>query len=104
MEEIEKIFNETASKTMLQWNLEGFKKTHPHLFKAIIKSMMEVKKMNTSSDNGKLTITEERVEELSLNLANQDFDSNTGKVIIPLNICRQIVRVLTEMYLNGCII
>lgn len=41
-------------------------------------------------------LSEERVEELALMLANHDFDSNIGKVIIPLKVCKQIVIMITE--------
>jgi len=43
-------------------------------------------------------LSEERTEELSLILANHDFDSNIGKVIMPLKVCRQIVRMITENF------
>lgn len=41
-------------------------------------------------------IPEEKIDELSLILANHDFDSNIGKVIMPLKVCKQIVRMITE--------
>lgn len=38
---LEEVFNGNAKETMSYWNIEEFKRTHPSLFKAIIKSMEE---------------------------------------------------------------
>jgi len=35
----ERIFDKVAKKSMSEWDIESFKKTHPSLFSTIIKSM-----------------------------------------------------------------
>ena len=42
--EFEKILNTSAKENMKEWSLEMFKKSHPSLFKTIIRSMQEVDK------------------------------------------------------------
>lgn len=54
MKHLEKILDKNARETMLQWNIESFKETHPRLFKSIISAMSEVEKSNS-----------DRIEELS---------------------------------------
>lgn len=44
MNEMEKILDKIARKRMVQWNLNSFKETHPHLFKTIIEAMNEASK------------------------------------------------------------
>lgn len=38
------IFENAAKENMLQWNGEGFKRTHPHLYKTIIEAINQAKK------------------------------------------------------------
>lgn len=44
----EKIFDDNARQTMAYWNIEEFKRSHPSLFKAIMKSMNDC--MNGDTD------------------------------------------------------
>lgn len=37
--EVKEIFDKSAHKYMLQWNIQAFKKSHPRLYKAIIDAM-----------------------------------------------------------------
>lgn len=37
MTNFDKILNEVASKEMVNWNLQEFKKSHPHLYKVMNK-------------------------------------------------------------------
>ena len=43
MEELEEIFNESAKKNMIQWDLKSFKRTHPRLLRAILEAMDKCK-------------------------------------------------------------
>jgi hypothetical protein len=45
MKDVEEIFDKIASKMMVNWDFDEFKKSHPSLYKAIIISLLHVKSL-----------------------------------------------------------
>lgn len=48
---MEQLLDKIARKNMIRWDLNSFKKTHPHLFKVIIEAMNEASKMRKVIDS-----------------------------------------------------
>jgi len=81
----EKIFDESAKRNMLRWDIEQFKVSHPHLFKSIIEAMADCRDAKEDNVFGIVSWNAEDIK--------QEIEEQTGATNPPDSIIQEIISI-----------